>query len=622
HVPFIDKQGYIPGVESVEADSSHDFDVLHYKLYLRPDFNVNLLYGITSVTLTPEIVNFNILTLHAQGLTINSVELEGLTLEYIQLEDEFLIYLPQSYSIDDTITVDIAYTAPNAPDNFDGGVRFHTSFDLCYTFAEPYCARKWYPCYDLPFDKASSEEIISVPPGYYAPGNGVNTSVIEYDDSTVYHWEENHPIATYLISMAASAYCLITDESPSGVPLYYYVYPQDSSDAVYDFANTGDMLEFFSDTFGAYPFELYGMAEAPIFNGWGAMEHQSITTFGNGLITGTREFEDVVIHELAHMWWGDALTPLTFADIWLNEGFAVYSNALYVEARYSFFDDFMIGLAEAYFEEDLTGTRIPVYDPPESMMFSLTIYYKGAWVLHMLRYVMSDDAFFAGLQDYYSQYQYGNVTSVEFQAVMEGAYGGELDWFFDEWIYQAGYPVYDYSYSYVENGADYLVDIQVEQIQNNAPVFEMPIEFRFQGTNGDTILTLLNDQQSQSYQFNLPFLPETCVLDPDNRILKWDNVVGVEQKFASQPHTIKLYQNYPNPFNSSTIISFELHDAGLVKLIVYNALGKEVRTLVDGWYPSGYHQVVFDGKGLSSSSYFLNLEADGFSKTKKMILLK
>jgi aminopeptidase N len=414
----------------------------------------------------------------------------------------------------------------------------------------------------------------------------------------------------------------MTAFSSDSIPLLYYVYPEDSAMAEYDFAQTPQMMDYFSDTFGEYPFQMYGMAEARIFYGWGAMEHQTMTTYGDNLITGNRNFENVVAHELSHMWWGDALTPLTFADIWLNEGFATYSEALCMDHFYNNLAENMAQNAEYYFWEDQNQLRYPIYNPPSDFLFGSAVYNKGAWVQYMLEYVMGDSAFFTGWRNYFDAYRYGNVITSEYQAEMEAEYGDELDWFFQEWVYQAGFPIYDYHWEVIPSGQTYDVTFELWQIQTNAPIFSMPIALSFTFATGDTVVAIWNDQPNQIFQFEFASEPLNLAFDFDNRILKWDATLGVKSLTIAQPGSFQLEPNYPNPFNSQTRLGFSIATPGEYSLKIFNSQGELVEELLRSYLNAGEYSYIWDGDGLATGIYWEILTNGPISKANKIIMLK
>ncbi len=608
-------------VDYTEADSTGDYDVIKYAFHLEPYLLQDSLAGQVVILLNPAVADFDTLRLEAEGLGIRSViTAQSDTLEFAVFPGTLEVYLNRAYQPDDTVSLSIDYRSPRRGWTVYG---FHRREDYCFTHAEPYGARHWFPCHDQPFDKAFSETWIQVPHGYKGIGNGSLSEIVSGPGGLTYHWIENHPVATYLVFLTAGPFIELTDTAPGQIPLRYYVYPEDSAAASFDFANTGDMLGFFADKFGAYPFDMYGMAEAHIFNGWGAMEHQSVSTMGFHLITGDRAFENVVSHELSHMWWGDCLTPLTFADIWLNEGFAIYSEALYIEARYDTLNNLMRNYAEMYFEEDRNVLRYPIYNPPPELLFGHAVYFKGGWVQHMLRNVIGDSAFTAGLRNYSARYAYGNVTTPEYITEMETASGENLGWFFEQWVYQAGYPEYDYTWSVTPAGGEYRVDLNLYQLQSNAPLFTMPLEFNFADSVNDTLLTVWNDTAVQSYSFTLTFQPSLFILDPEGKVLMRDLPAGIlTGKPRIQPAPFSLRRNYPNPFNSATLIPFTLSTSGSVNLSIYNSIGQKAGELFTGHAVPGDYSLYWDAGALPGGVYWAVLSGGGAEKAIPILLLK
>ena len=610
----------------IEADSSHEFDVLDYHLLLYPYLDGEYLTAANIITLAPETASLTHIELNAEDLLIDSVYAYWGTLSYSYEADILDISLGQAFQPGDTIAINIEYRAPVYDDPYEKG--FHrTSGDYTYTVAEPIGARRWFPCYDFPFDKALVHSELHVPSGYKAAGNGELTEVQHLTLEDVFFWSDDAPKTTYLTSLACGPYVEINDLAPGNIPLLYLVYPEDSADAVYDFEHTADMIDFFSQTFGDFPFQMYGMAEAHLYGGWGAMENQNMTTYGYHLITGDRYWENVVSHELSHMWWGDALTPLTFADIWLNEGFAIYSEALYIESRYDTLPEYMENIAESFFADYNNGNQYPIYDPPEEYLFGTAVYLKGAWIQHMLRTIIGDAAFFEATQNYVDTYKYGNVITAEYQAEMEAFSGEDLDWFFDEWLLYPGFPKYDYQWSVVPAGQNYQVNLEIQQVQTGSTIFAMPLELYFSDGQNDTTLTIWNELENEQYALEVNFHPAQFVLDPENKILKWDMPNKVSDAGTNAPAVFKLYQNYPNPFNAKTVISFQLQAAGVFSLDIFDITGRSVGAknlspLQNQYLSSGYHEIVWDASGVASGVYLVRLEALSGAETRQHGVVK
>jgi len=256
------------------------------------------------------------------------------------------------------------------------------------------------------------------------------------------------------------------------------------------------------------------------------MEHQTITSYGYLLITGDNRYDFVNAHELAHHWFGDAVTLKDWKNIWLNEGFASYSESLWKEhtgGKTAYFDH-MKGFDYGYF----SGT---VYDPKgfiDNPAIYATIYQKGAWVLHMLRGVLGDELFFKAVRAYYEKYKYSNAETSQLVEVFEEYYGSKLDWFFDQWVYKGtGRPKYEYSWKFEDfqgqkgSGA-YTVRLQLKQVQKEDEIdlYKMPIKVTIVTEAGDKEFTVFNDTRDQSFLLTVDSTPKEVLIDKDGWILK------------------------------------------------------------------------------------------------------
>jgi len=382
----------------------------------------------------------------------------------------------------------------------------------------------------LPSDKALSTVRLRVPNDLKGVSNGTLTETADNGDgTTTYVWQNSYPIATYLVSIVVSKFSYWEDtytsvDGTKTMPVVYYVFPKDSANARVDWKETPDMIKLFSKTYGEYPFinEKYGMAQV----GWtsGAMEHQTITSVGYLLITGDARYEEVVAHELSHQWFGDAVTLQSWKNIWLNEGFASYSEAIWTEHKKGM---------QAYFDymkkQDVGYFTSTVYDPEgfiSNYAVYSTIYLKGSWVLHMMRGVMGDETFFKMMREYFDRYKYKNVTTQDFQKLAEEIYGQPLDWFFDEWVYQGeGRPKYEYSWKFEtfqdqpESGA-YTVRLQLKQVQTDREVYKMPVKITVITEADEKEFTVTNDSKEQSFLLTVDAKPKEIRIDRDGWILK------------------------------------------------------------------------------------------------------
>jgi hypothetical protein len=386
------------------------------------------------------------------------------------------------------------------------------------------------------------------------------------------------------------------------------------------------MMEAFNNLFGPYPFEKYGMAAVEPF-AYGGMENQTMTTINRSWVNGQRNNEFGIAHELAHQWWGDMVTMSDFRHIWLNEGFATYAEALFSEYFYgdSTYAPRIARYQEIYFFYDQVIGRFPLYDPVA--YFNAAEYYKGALVLHMLRGIVGDDDFFAGLLAYGAQYRYGNASTEDFRDVMETVSGIDLDYFFHEWIYEQGYPEYRYAWNYSESGNGYDVNLNMLQVQQNAPVFAMPIQLKIETNLGDTIVTIYNSQQYEAFRIFVHGLPTGLIFDPNQWIVKTAVEVSDIDELINPPSEYSLKQNYPNPFNEQTTISFSLPQQDRIKLEIFDINGRLVKTLCDGPMEHGNRILSWDGSTNSGQAaaagiYICRLSSRAGDIVKKMTYLK
>jgi aminopeptidase N len=359
---------------------------------------------------------------------------------------------------------------------------------------------------------------------------------------------------------------------------------------------------------------------------YGGMEHQTMTTINRSWLSGNRRFEYGIAHELAHQWWGDMVTLSDFRHVWLNEGFATYAEDIFAENFYgrSTFETRMANLLQTYFYYDEHVGRFPLFDP--WAYFNGAEYYKGGLILHMLRGIIGDDNFFTGMRHYATLYKYGNASTEDFRDAMEAVSGVDLDYFFQEWIYEQGYPEYQYAWQSEPFGDHYRVNFQLVQIQQNAPIFSMPIQLLISTTSGDTLVTIFSSQQNELFQIEVTNQPNAVQFDPNNWLIKKSQLTNIELP-VNHPIVYQLNQNYPNPFNSHTTISLMVPREGQVRLDVFDIGGRLVKTLVDNRIQAGEYTYNWDGTNQSGlpvagGVYLYKMTSDGYQMTRKLTYLK
>jgi aminopeptidase N len=612
----------------------HAFDVLNYTLnmdlynnYASPypkDFSASNIVKF-SVDST---LNFIQLDAKNTSLEIANVSMAGISFTH---EDDILtIQLDDTYNPGDTVEVKIDYYHKNVVD--DG---FYVGGGFVFTDCEAEGARCWFPCWDKPADKATLDLTAKVPSDVLLGSNGRLEDSTIVADTIYYHWISRDPISTYIMVISSSNNYNLdiiywngkSDGKDPGMPIRFYYQDGEDPTAIQEFILP--LADYFSEIFGMHPFEKDGFATLNQQFVLGGMENQSLTSLCQGCW-----YESLVAHEFTHQWFGDMIGPGTWADIWLNEGFATYGEALALEEFYGpvqYRAD--ISAKAQYYVANNPGWAIynpdwAINTPPIGELLNGPMtYYKSCCVLHLLRYVIGDEDFFAAIKDYATDsinFKYQSAVTEDFITKMNESTGQDLDWFFDQWIYGANHPVYENTYSIVDNGNEsWNVNFQVSQVQANADFFTMPLEvYVFFIDGSDTTARFFNDENNQLFTFNFNKEPLFVFFDKLNKMaLKEASlVVGEFENNLPSTEKIKLYQNQPNPFQSNTIISYSVLIEAHVKITILDNNGKEIKYLVDDFRAPGKYSLKLNGDDLSPGVYYYRLESGNYSEIKKMII--
>ena len=611
-------------------------DVTYYGLDLTITTSPNYLTGRIIIGVKADTTTINSCFLDLRSfLIVDSVLINGLSALFTHTNNLINITLDQTYNEGESFTLEVFYRGVPSGTNF-GGFDFstHNGSPIISTLSEAFSGPYWWPQKDTPGDKADSSDVwMTVASNLIGVSNGTLESVVDNGNGTkTYHWKNHYSIANYLISLAISNYTQYDTyyhygQSDSMV-IMNFIYPENFNYVKPIVEETDEMITVFANRYGEYPFiqEKYGHAE---FEWGGAMEHQTCTSMG---FWGS----GVISHELAHQWYGDMITCADWHNIWLNEGFATYSEAVYVEAKSGKAAYNSQILSEMNSAKNAQGSVWVQDISNEWEIFDGSrTYSKGCVVLHMLRGDVGDSTFFDITRTYsaHPSVSYGVATTEDFQAIAESVYGQSLDYFFQEWIYGENEPTYTVGWNKSFVGGDvYNISLNINQVVNSNPsFFTMPVQIRINTTLGDTTVTLFNNAQTQNFQFQVIGNPGSIVFDPGNWILK-NNTIITEVENISQPFSYGLEQNYPNPFNPSTTIEFSIPQNGFVTIKVFNVLGKEIATLINEQVMAGKHKIDFNATGLSSGVYFYKLlvsdlqskdgKMENFAETRKMILLR
>ncbi len=626
----------ISAVYSSPNTPKHKFDVLDYKI------NVN----IYNCFLTPfprtfagyVIVKFRVdtalssITLNAvnTSLQINSVSMAGTS--FTHSNNILTVNLDRTYNPNEIVNVRIDYQHLNVIDQ-----ALYVNNGFVFTDCPPEGARKWFPCWDKPSDKATVDLTAKVPLSVRLGSNGrLNDSLIT-GDTIYYHWISSDPMATYLVVMSAKVnynldirYWHKLSNPSDSIPVRFYFNAGENVSG--SEAMISNITNYYSQKFGEYPFEKIGFATLNSQFPWGGMENQTLIN----LCVNCWQ-DQLISHEFAHMWFGDMITCGTWADVWLNEGFATYCEALWKEntGGYASYKNQINTFANTYI---IQNPGWPIYNPSwaevtpdiNTLYNGAITYDKGAGVLHMLRYTIGDSLFFSFLKAYATDTAYfknKNAVTDDFTAKLNQVTGQDLTWFMDEWVKQPNHPVYGNTYSISDmGGGNWQVSFVAKQIQANTPFHKMPIQIKVSFTNGpDTTIRVMNDVNNQEYYWTFNRQPNAqgVTFDPGNDIVlkQGGTTIGLPGEIHV-PGVYALYQNYPNPFNPVTKISFDLPERSFVTIKIYNVLGELVKVLANETKPAGSYSLNFDGTDFPSGVYYFEIRAGSFTGTKKMVLIK
>jgi aminopeptidase N len=467
----------------------------------------------------------------------------------------------------------------------------------------------------------------TVPDTFQVCANGRLDSVTTGPGTRTYWWRHAYPICTYLMTFSASRFTswdtLVRNNGGDSVPIRHWMWPFDSAQTRTGYANLPRMMNYFADTavFGRYPFE--GFGHVPGYYGfpWGGMEHQTLVMLNRGYIGGGHD--GTISHELSHMWWGDMVTHVGYADVWLNEGFATWAECMYMghQNGRAYFNNYVKGKMSTYISGDRTR-RFPVYDPPWELIYDYgTIYCKGSAVMHMLRWVMGDTAWespgllFRCLRAYGDSLRYGTASTEDFKRICEGVSGLELDWFFDEWIYQAGYPKYRLNWTAEPAGDSFRIVTSLGQSNGaQAPdFFRTPLPVRFKCLYVDTNVVIRPQANPEVDTFLVHTCPDSVKVDPDNWVLDSSYVLAGISESPSRHSSFEFRTLSVTPNPTRGRLTVRLHSSFVIRnssLVLYDASGRSVLTRpispidihhssfgIDlGFLPSGVYYLQLSGR--------------------------
>ncbi|MBL8746521.1 MAG: Ig-like domain-containing protein [Phycisphaerae bacterium] len=536
-------------------------DLLHNNLNIEVNPSTGFLGGSNTMTFRSVVDSLTQVRVRLQNIfNVTSVRVGGAPVGASQLDDRHItVFLDRAYNVNEVFDVSVDYSGFPQNNGFDA-ILFTTQggAPIASTLSETDFAYTWWPTKDDNRDKATAYLRFTVPSTMSVASNGSMMIVTDAaPGKKTWYWKTNYPIATYLVSFAITNYNRFSGSYNWGggvMPLEFFIYPgSDTSSNRNAWLQTAQMLATYRPIFGLYPFinEKYGIYQFPF---GGGMEHQTMT--GQGTFS-----ESVTAHELGHQWWGDMVTCASWNDIWLNEGFATYAEALWLERKPGALGEPSLHSAMASRRPSAVNSSVYIYEPLNNSdinrIFSTSFSYrKPAWVLHMLRHVVGESTFFDILAAYRAAFEFKSATTDDFIAVAETVYGQDLNWFFDPWIYNIGAPAYQRaSRTITVNGQTY-VELMIRQAQSASyPIFTMPLDVELFIGGVSSTRTVWNNAAQQWYLLPVSAAPTTVTLDPKPWVLATSNTTtafseGPPKVIATSPAPgIELPTNFAGPIS-------------------------------------------------------------------------
>jgi len=599
------------------------YDVKHYHIDLEISLDVEYIEG-NVLIVADAVENISFITLDLDS-AYDVLSIDGAS-SFTLSNDELVVTLDSPVLAGEEFTLRVYYQGDPPLAGGYKGLRYEThngNEPVIVSLSTPYLAHTWWPCNDGTKDKADTVFVdITIDDVQYsgiqvqAISNGILDEVVALpDDKIQYKWKHNYPITPYYVMVAISNYQIIEqlyDNGSESFPLIYYVFDSSIPSATTGVEDIPDVIDFFTNLFGPYPFadEKYGMTQLGFYGG---IENQTNTIINNM----SESWFMVSVHELAHMWFADMITCLDWHHGWLNEGFASYAEALWVEhsdginAYHNYVEDF----------EYYNGGSVYLPDVSDPFnVFQGIIYDKGAYFLHMLRHVLGDSVFFECLQEYSSdpEFQYKWATTEDFREVCEQVSGIDLIIFFDQWIYDAYYPKYQFDYY---QDAEFNTEIAILQTQGDngwREVFQMPVDIKIEFVDGtDTTVVLGNDEVYQSFNFSFTKEIASITFDPDHWILK--TATRVDFGLSIGENTLdSRWVIYPNPAQEE--LNIKLIDVTSSSTDLYILNSQNILVAQVNLENEAFNSYKYDTSKLSSGIYFVKLELEEGSTVKKFLV--
>lgn len=514
---------------------------IHYDVALTFNDQLTEISGArTEITLEVLAANLTKIDLDFGEMPIDAVTIAGSPARFERKPDGLDVFLPRAAKRGDQLSLMITYHGRPRD-----GLIFATDRDEKPSATGdnwPNRVHQWIPCLDHPSAKATVSFTVAAPPRELVVANGKFVTMTRNGGApSIWRFDETKPIPAYCMVVAVSEGAKIDANQPTITPLSYYVPQKDAAYAPRGFAPAAPALAFFSQTVAPYPYEKLALIIGA--TRFGGMENSSAIVFTSTLFEPRSNdrmsqrfgiptrIEDVVAHEIAHQWFGDSVTESTWADLWLSEGFATYFAGLFIEKHESeeAFREYMRNAATRYFAYE-KQRNAPIHDTVTQDLMKLlnpNNYEKGAWVLHMLRRRIGDEAFFKGLRDYYDAHRDRNATTEDLRRALEKSSGRNLQEFFARWVNGAGHPRYQLVWGSMERHAGAFLTIELRQLQDGE-MFRDPVPIEFTVNGQKKLETIYPKGKITRVSIRMDANPTSIEIDPGGTILK--EVVPVQNR--------------------------------------------------------------------------------------------
>jgi len=597
---------------STKRSGNEPIDLVYASLNLKPNMKTAYLKGDVNFYFKTR-APINQLTFDLRNeLTVDSIKHGNEKLIFVHSTNEIItIAFNQTIASNTLDSVRIYYQGLPLQNTRAYDRNVTASGPIIATLSEPYGAPYWWPCRDNLSDKIDSLDVrVTVDTAYKVASNGLLQSITKADTVHTFHWKHRYPIANYLVAFSASRYTVYSDyallKSGKNLEILNYVFPHNAADARSKTPATIPIMQLFDTLFGFYPFERerYGHAQ---FTVGGGMEHQTMSFMGNFGY-------DLIAHELAHQWFGNKITCGTWHDLWLNESFATYCNLLcydFLKPRNEWYTQLRNFKRDAL-SQTFGSVRSQDTINTGALFEYRTTYQKGAMVLHQLRWLIGDQAFFTGLRNYLkaNQLAYGFAKSNNLQFYLEQSSGMNLSDYFNDCIVGEGYPIHNIKWT--QKGNKVIIDIIQSQSHPSVELYNVPLPILLKGLSTDTLLRIPINKAIETYEINLPFIVKELVFDPYEWILGKATISFPKNNNSDQ---IILY---PNPgvgnfyaaLNNTDLIGYTVYDASYKAIYSETFTDKKLKGSI----------LPLDFKNLASGSYVIQFNTPTTTISKQLII--